>query len=227
MRQMHGLVLKWHARASRALNCAVRFASVRGRVSRIISVWTAFRASPIAQPFDSIGAPKGLQESSIINALAKSGTPKHPIEFCKAFWRNGPTNCLLCPATTTFCPRSVRTSKRRRHRRLPLCQSFMRMFVGGRGMLVCLLAMFVGRVGVLLGLFVFAKIMMVGSLMMMMRGSVVMSGGLMMMLACRMLRRLCHGVVPPNRPWKWDAGCSLVFSTLSRRNYDHQLFLRR
>ena len=103
----------------------------------------------------------------------------------------------------------------------------MRMFVGGRGKLVCLLAMFVGRVGVLLGLFVFAKIMMVGSLMMMMRGSVVMSGGLMMMLACRMLRRLCHGVVPPNRPWKSDAGCSLVFSTLSRRNYDDPLFLRR
>ena len=43
----------------------------------------------------------------------------------------------------------------------------MRMFVGGRGKLVRLLAMFVGRVGVLLGLFVLTKIMMVGGLMMM------------------------------------------------------------
>ena len=77
----------------------------------------------------------------------------------------------------------------------------MRMFVGGRGMLVCLLAMFVSRVGVLLRLFVLTKIMMVGGLMMM-RGSVVMSGGLMMMLTCRMLRGLCHGVVPPNRSRK-------------------------
>jgi len=34
--------------------------------------------------------PRGLQESSIINALAKSGTPKHPKD-CKVFWRNGPT----------------------------------------------------------------------------------------------------------------------------------------
>ncbi len=91
----------------------------------------------------------------------------------------------------------------------------MRMFVGSRSVLVRLLRMFVSSVGVLLRLFVLAKIMMVGGLMMMMRGSVVMSGGLMMMLACRMLRGLCHDVIPPNRSWETDAGCSLVFSTLS------------
>ncbi len=92
-------------------------------------------------------------------------------------------------------------------------------------MLVCLLAMFVSSVGVLLRLFVLTKIMMVGGLMMMMSGSVVMSGSLMMMLTCGMLRGLCHGVIPPNRSWKTDAGCSLIFSTLSRRNYDDPLFL--
>src|SRR5271163_840314 len=40
----------------------------------------------------------------------------------------------------------------------------MRVFVGGRGMLVSLLAMFVSCVGVLLRLFVFAEIMMMGGL---------------------------------------------------------------
>jgi hypothetical protein len=59
--------------------------------------------------------------------------------------------------------------------------------------------MFVSRFGVLLRLFVLAKIMMMGGLMMMMRGRVVTSGGLMMMLTGRMLRGLCHGAVPPNR----------------------------
>jgi hypothetical protein len=75
------------------------------------------------------------------------------------------------------------------------------MFVGGRGILVGLLAMFVRRHGVLLRLVVLAEIMMVSGLVMMMGGGVVMGGGLMMMLARRMLR-LCHGVVPPNRSWK-------------------------
>ena len=73
------------------------------------------------------------------------------------------------------------------------------MFVGGRGVLVSLLAVFVSRFGVLLRLLVLAKIMMMGGLMMMMGGGVVMSGGLMMMLAGRMLRGLCHGAFPPNR----------------------------
>jgi hypothetical protein len=70
----------------------------------------------------------------------------------------------------------------------------MRMFVGSRSVLVCLLRMFVSSIGMLFRLFVLAKIMMVGGLMMMMSSSVVMSGGLMMMLACLMFRGLCHGV---------------------------------
>jgi hypothetical protein len=64
-----------------------------------------------------------------------------------------------------------------------------------------LLAMFVGRVGVILRLFVLAKIMMMGGLMMMMGCGVMMSGGLMMMLTGRMLG-LCHGAIPPDRSWK-------------------------
>jgi hypothetical protein len=72
------------------------------------------------------------------------------------------------------------------------------MFVGGRGVLVPVRAMLVSRFGVLLGLFVFAEIMMMGGLKMMMRGRVVMGGGLMMMLTGGMLR-LCHGVFPPTR----------------------------
>ena len=67
--------------------------------------------------------------------------------------------------------------------------------------------MFVSRFGVLLRLFVFAKIMKMGGLMMM-RGRVVMRGRLMMMLSGRMLRGLCHGAVPPNRSLKTDSGYS-------------------
>jgi hypothetical protein len=77
----------------------------------------------------------------------------------------------------------------------------MRMFVGGRGVLVGLLTMFVRRHGVLLRLLVLAEIMMMSGLVVMMGGGVVLSGGLMMMLARRMLR-LCHGAPPPNRSWK-------------------------
>ena len=72
------------------------------------------------------------------------------------------------------------------------------MFVRRRCVLMSLLAMFVGRVGVILRLFVLAKIMMMGGLMMMMGCGVMMSGGLMMMLTGRMLG-LCHGAIPPNR----------------------------
>jgi hypothetical protein len=76
----------------------------------------------------------------------------------------------------------------------------MRMFAGGRSMLVSLLAMFVSRVGVLFRLFVLAKIMMVGSLMVMMCGSVVMSGSLMM---CPLLvfgiASACRARAPRNR----------------------------
>ena len=63
----------------------------------------------------------------------------------------------------------------------------MRVIVGGRGVRVRLPAMFVSRFGMLLRLFVLAKIMMMRGLVMMMGGSVVMSGRLMMMLARRML----------------------------------------
>jgi hypothetical protein len=50
------------------------------------------------------------------------------------------------------------------------------MLVGG-------LAMFAGRCGVRLALFVLAEIVMMRRLMMMMRGRVVMSGGVVMMFA--------------------------------------------
>lgn len=62
------------------------------------------------------------------------------------------------------------------------------MIVGSHGMFVRLFAMFVGRSCVLLGVFVFAEIVMVGRLMVMMRGGVVVSGRLMVMLTRRMLR---------------------------------------
>ena len=83
--------------------------------------------------------------------------------------------------------------------------------MGGRRVLVCLLAMFVSRFGVLFRLFVLAKIMMMGGLMMMVRGRVVMSGCLMMMLTGRMLWGLCHGVFL--QPVLED-GCPVVADTL-------------
>ena len=88
------------------------------------------------------------------------------------------------------------------------------MFVGGRRVLVCLLAMFMSRFGVLFRLFVLAKIMMMGRLMMMVGGRVVMSGCLMMMLTGRMLWGLCHGVFLPTSPLKADAGCSLDIESI-------------
>jgi hypothetical protein len=73
---------------------------------------------------------------------------------------------------------------------------------------VSLLAMFVSYVGVLLRLFVFAEIMMMGGLVMMMRRCVVLSGSLVMVLTGRMLWGLCHGAIPPNQhskrmSWLW------------------------
>jgi hypothetical protein len=53
-------------------------------------------------------------------------------------------------------------------------------------MLMGKLAMFFGRRGVLLRVFVFADLMMMGRFMMMMRGGVVVSGGGLVMLARRM-----------------------------------------
>jgi len=78
-------------------------------------------------------------------------------------------------------------------------QSLLGMFARRRRVLVRLLAMLVSRIGVLLGLFVLAQIVMVGGLMMVMGGRVVVSGGLMMVLAGWMLWGLCHGAIPPNR----------------------------
>jgi hypothetical protein len=74
-------------------------------------------------------------------------------------------------------------------------------------MLMGKVAMFFRRCGVLLRLFVFAELMMMGRLMMMMRGGVMVSGGGLMMLARRMLGRLGHlfvllpesGQPPPNK----------------------------
>jgi hypothetical protein len=62
-------------------------------------------------------------------------------------------------------------------------------------MLVGLLAVFVRRGRVLLGLVVLAHFMMVGGLVMMVRRRLVVRSGLMMMLAGRMLRRFGHGML--------------------------------
>ena len=68
----------------------------------------------------------------------------------------------------------------------------MRVFVGRRRMLMGELAMFFGRSGVLLRLFVLVKM---GRLMMVMRGGVVVRGGGLVMLARRMLGRFRHDFV--------------------------------
>lgn len=73
----------------------------------------------------------------------------------------------------------------------------MRVFVSGRGMAVRKLAVFMGRGGVLLRLFVLAEIVMMRRLMMMMRGGVMVSGSVMVMLARRMLGRFCHVLCAP------------------------------
>ena len=74
--------------------------------------------------------------------------------------------------------------------------------------------MFVGRVGVILRLFVLARIMMMGGLMMMMGCGVMMSGGLMMMLTGRMLG-LCHRAIPPDRSWKTMCRLQLRYGAVS------------
>lgn len=61
------------------------------------------------------------------------------------------------------------------------------MTVGGRGVFVGELAMFVSRIRVLLGVFMFAEIVMMGGLMVMMRRGVMMGGGLVVMFTRRML----------------------------------------
>jgi uncharacterized membrane protein YedE/YeeE len=62
-------------------------------------------------------------------------------------------------------------------------------------MLMGELAMFLGRRSVILRVFVFAELMMMGRLMMVMRGGVVVSGGGLVMLARRMLGRFRHDFV--------------------------------
>ncbi len=84
------------------------------------------------------------------------------------------------------------------------------MLVGGFGVFVPLLTMFMSRFRVLLRLFVLAKIVMMCGLMMMSSG-IVMGGGLMMMLARRMLS---HGIFLPNRFLKVDAGCALFIDSI-------------
>jgi hypothetical protein len=64
----------------------------------------------------------------------------------------------------------------------------VRMFVGGRGVRVTLLAMFERGSRMLLRLFVLTEVVMMGGLVMMMGGGVVMSGSLMVMFTGRMLR---------------------------------------
>jgi hypothetical protein len=73
------------------------------------------------------------------------------------------------------------------------------MTVGGRGVFVGGIAMFLGRRRVLLGFVVFANSVVMLGLMMMMRSRVVMSSRLMMMLSSRVLRCLCHVVFLPGR----------------------------
>ena len=61
------------------------------------------------------------------------------------------------------------------------------MLLGGRGVLVTVLAVLVRRLGVLLSVFMFADVMKVSGLEMMMRRGLVMSRRLMMVLARGML----------------------------------------
>jgi hypothetical protein len=83
----------------------------------------------------------------------------------------------------------AKMAKTRRGRRRPLLlASFLRMFVGGRGVFVGSLAMFLRGACVLLGFFVLTQGVVMLRLMMMMRSGVVVSGRLVMMLASRMLR---------------------------------------
>jgi uncharacterized membrane protein YedE/YeeE len=65
-------------------------------------------------------------------------------------------------------------------------------------MLMRKLAMFLGGRGVVLRVFVFAELMMMGRLMMVMRGGVMVRGGGLVMLTRRMLERFRHdfGLLP-------------------------------
>jgi hypothetical protein len=76
-------------------------------------------------------------------------------------------------------------------------RSLVRVLVSGRGMLMGELAMVLGRRGVILRVFVFAELMMMGRLMMVMGGRVMVSGGGLLMLAGRMFWRFGHVCTPP------------------------------
>jgi uncharacterized membrane protein YedE/YeeE len=73
------------------------------------------------------------------------------------------------------------------------------MIVRSPGMLVRLLAVFVRRSRVLLRLFVFALLVIVGRLMVVMRGGVMVSRRLVVILSRRMLRWLSHLCVLPTQ----------------------------
>ena len=72
--------------------------------------------------------------------------------------------------------------------------------MSGRRVLMRKFAMFFGRRGVILRVFVFAGLMMVGRLMMVMRSGVMVSGSGVVMLARRMLRRFGHIFLPGSGP---------------------------
>jgi hypothetical protein len=69
------------------------------------------------------------------------------------------------------------------------------MAVGVLGMSVAMLAVFVSRRRVLLGLLVLSVGVMVGCLQVMVRGGMMVCGGLPVMLDRRVFGLLCHGLV--------------------------------
>jgi uncharacterized membrane protein YedE/YeeE len=71
------------------------------------------------------------------------------------------------------------------------------MFVSGRRMLMGELAMVFGRRGVILRVFVIAKLVMMRRLMMVVGGSVMVRGSGLMMLAGRMCGCFGHVLSPP------------------------------
>ena len=83
----------------------------------------------------------------------------------------------------------AQTTRTRRGQRCPLLpSSFVRKTVGGRGVFVGKLAMFMSRGCVLLGVFVLAEIVEMGRLKVMMRGGLVVSGRQMVRFTRRVLR---------------------------------------
>jgi hypothetical protein len=73
----------------------------------------------------------------------------------------------------------------------------VRVLVSGAAVLVSVLAVVVGRGGVLSAFFMIAVIMMVSCLSMMMRGRFVVRGGIVMVLAGHVLLFSCHWLFLP------------------------------